>query len=398
VKFKAYKYRFYPTPDQEQLLRRTFGCARFVYNKALEHRTRSWYEHQLKIGYGESSAALTGWKKLPELAFLNEVSSVPLQQALRHLQTAFSNFWAKRTGYPTFKSKHGTQSAEFTTSAFRYRDGKLFLAKLLEPLNIRWSRALPEGAEPSTVTVSLDASGRWFVSMLVEENIQPLPCLESVIGVDAGITSLFTLSTGEKISNPKYSSQEAKRLAKYQRRLARKQKGSRNRRKAALKVAKVHARIADRRRDHLHKLSTRLLRENQTVVVEDLAVRNMMKNHSLARSISDAGWSEFVRQLEYKAAWWGREVVKVDRFYPSSKRCSSCGQIASRMPLDVREWVCSSCGVVHDRDVNAAINICAAGQAVKACGDGVRLTGHKLLEQLSAKQEISSANSGIPLL
>ena len=315
---------------------------------------------------------LTEWKADPETVWLYEVSNVALQQGLQHLQQAYVNFWAKRARYPHFKSKHKSRaSATFTTSGFRYRDGQVTLAKMSEPLDIRWSRPLPEGAEPSTVTVSRDAAGRWHISILVEEAIKTLPPLGPAVGIDAGVTSLVTLSTGEKVTNPRHERRDRARLALTQRRLARKAKSSANRAKARVKVAQVHARIADRRRDHLHKLSTRIIRENQTVIIEDLTVRNMVRNHALARAISDASWSEFRRMLEYKADWYGRTVVAIDRFYPSSKTCSTCGAITAQMPLNVREWTCQ-CGAAHDRDVNAAQVIRAAGLAVLACGDGVR--------------------------
>jgi putative transposase len=371
---RAYKYRFYPTPEQAEELARTFGCVRLVYNKALEERARAYTQDGRKVTYVQSSAALTAWKKTPELAFLNEVSSVPLQQALRHLQAAFGNFFAKRARYPTFKSrKKSRASAEYTRSAFRWRGGRLTLAKMSEPLSIVWSRPLPEGAEPSTVTVSKDAAGRWFASILIEEKIRPLDPAADRVGVDAGITALITLSTGEKVTNPTHERSDRRRLAKAQRALARKAKGSSNRAKARLKVAKVYARIADRRRDHLHKLTTRLVRENQTVVIEDLTVRNMVRNHSLARAISDASWRELRSMLEYKAAWYGRELVMIDRWFPSSKLCSACGTLQNAMPLNIRQWKCA-CGASHDRDVNAAKNILAAGLAERrnACGAGVR--------------------------
>ncbi len=311
----------------------------------------------------ESSAALTEWKKTDTLAFLHEVSSVPLQQALRHLQAAFVNFFTKRARYPTFKSrKKSRASAEYTRSAFRWREGRLTLAKMDAPLAIVWSRPLPEGAQPSTVTVSKDAAGRWFVSLLVEETIRALAPTENRVGVDAGITALATLSTGEKIVNPRHERADRRKLAKAQRRLARTQKGSANRRKAKLKVARVHARITDRRRDHLHQLTTRLVRENQTVVIEDLTVRNLVKNRKLARAISDASWRRMRQMLEYKTQWYGRELLVVDRFFPSSKLCSACGALQDTMPLHVREWVCA-CGAIHDRDVNAAKNVLAAGLA-----------------------------------
>jgi putative transposase len=230
------------------------------------------------------------------------------------------------------------------------------------PLVIVWSRPLPEGGEPSTVTVSRDAAGRWFVSLLVEERVRALPAVERAVGVDAGITSLVTLSTGEKITNPRHERAGRRKLAKAQRELARKEKGSANRAKARVKVARVHARIVDRRRDLLHKLSTRLVRENQTVVIEDLHVRNMLGNHSLARAISDAAWQELRGMLDYKAVWYGRTLIAVDRWFPSSKICSVCGALQPSLPLSVREWACP-CGAVHDRDVNAARNILAAGLA-----------------------------------
>ncbi|MGA5821563.1 RNA-guided endonuclease InsQ/TnpB family protein [Kitasatospora sp. NPDC094028] len=385
---RAFKFRFYPTDAQAAELSRTFGCVRLVYNKALAARSEAWTMRQERVNYNATSAMLTEWKKTEELAFLSEVSSVPLQQALRHLQGAFSNFWLRRAKYPTFKSrKKSRKCAEYTTSAFRYRDGRLTLAKMTEPLAIVWSRALPEGESPSTVTVSRDAAGRWFVSLLCDDRPSMPAPVNMAVGIDAGITSLVTLSTGEKVTNPKHERADRERLARAQRELARKAKGSKNREKARVKVARVHAKIADRRRDFLHKLTTRLVRENQTVVIEDLTVRNMLKNHKLARAVSDASWTELRAMLEYKAQWYGRELITVDRWFPSSKLCSACGTIRDKMPLNVREWACG-CGVTHDRDVNAARIILAAGLAAAACGDGVRPQRSTPGGRSSVKQEV----------
>jgi putative transposase len=386
---RAFKYRFCPTDAQAAELSRTFGCVRKVYNLALEARTRAWQQGE-RVNYNATSAMLTAWKKTEEMAYLCEVSSVPLQQCLRHLQGAFVNFWEKRGKYPRFKSrKKSRRSAEYTSSAFRYRDGRLMLAKMKDPLDIVWSRPLPEGATPSTVTVSQDGSGRWFVSMLCEDpSVKPLPATGAAVGVDAGLDHLLTLSTGEKIANPRHERKDRARLAKAQRSLAKKVKGSANRAKARLRVAKVHARIADRRRDHLHKVTTRLVRENQTLVIEDLTVRTMVKNRKLARAISDAAWSQFRSMLEYKAQWYGRNVVVVDRWFPSSKLCSTCGTLQDKMPLNVRTWTCD-CGTTHDRDVNAAQNLLAAGRAVQACGAGVRPQRSTPGGQSAMKQEVS---------
>ena len=373
---RAFKYRFYPTPEQETLLRRTIGCTRLVYNRALAARTEAWYERQERIGYVESSALLTTWKKEDGLEFLNEVSCVPLQQGLRHLQKAFGNFWAGRTKYPTFKKKRNGGSAEFTKSGFKFKDGQVFLAKSLEALNIRWSRFLPVGAEPSTITVKLSPAGRWTISLLVDVEIEPLPESPNQIGIDLGITSLVALSTGEKVANPKGFKAKRRKLRKVQKALSRKVKGSNNRYKARLKVAKVHEEISDARQDFLHKLTTRLVRENQTIAVEDLAVKNMLKNRKLSQAISDASWGELVRQLEYKCDWYGRRFVKIDRWFPSSKRCGHCGHIVEKLPLNVREWDCPKCGTNHDRDVNAAKNILADGLAVSVCGANVRPDKH----------------------
>ncbi|GAA3012759.1 RNA-guided endonuclease TnpB family protein [Kitasatospora albolonga] len=385
---RAFKYRFYPTDVQAAELSRTFGCVRKVYNMALQARTEAWTLRQERVDYNATSAMLTGWKKTEELAYLNAVSSVPLQQTLRHLQGAFANFWNRRAKYPTFKSrKKSRRSAEYTSSAFRFRGGRLTLAKMDQPLDIVFSRPLPEGARPSTVTVSQDAAGRWFVSLLCDDRPEMPEPLNAAVGIDAGITALVTLSTGEKISNPRHERKERERLAKAQRELSRKAEGSNNRAKARLKVARVHARIADRRRDFLHKLTTRLVRENQTVVIEDLSVCNMLGNHRLARAIADASWSELRSMLEYKTAWYGRELVIVDRWFPSSKLCSNCGISQDRMPLNVRAWTCV-CGTTHDRDVNAAMNILAAGLAVAACGDDVRPQRSTPGGRSSVKQEV----------
>lgn len=387
---RAYRYRFYPTAEQEGLLRRTLGCTRLVYNRALAARTEGWYERQERIGYKKTSALLTEWKKEDELSFLNEVSCVPLQQGLRHLQKAFANFWAGRAKYPAFKKKRNGGSAEFTKSAFRWKDGELFLAKCSEALPIRWSRPLPQGESPSTVTVKLEPSGRWFVSLLVDVEIDKLPVSPNKVGLDLGVSSLVTLSTGEKVANPKTFKAKYKRLRQAQKALSRKLKGSNNRHKARIKVAKLHAEIADARKDFLHKLTTQLVRDNQVIAVEDLAVKNMVQNRKLAQSISDASWGELVRQLEYKSEWYGRELVKIDRWFPSSKRCSNCGHVVQRLPLNIREWDCPECGYHHDRDVNAAINVLAAGQAVSVCGATVRPEESKSRKAGATKQKLRS--------
>jgi len=399
VSLRGFHFRAYPTTDQEILLRRTIGCVRLVYNKALAERSVAWTNSKKSIRYLVQSRSLTEWKKQEDLAFLNEVSCVPLQQSLRHLQTAYKNFFKKLAAYPSFKSKSNGGSAEFTRSAFRLEGASLTLAKMEKPLDVHWSRSLPPGVEPATVTVSLDTAGRWHVSLLCEDaRIQPLPKLETAIGLDVGITSLVTISAGEKITNPRHDERLMARKKRLSRRLAKKQKGSKNWHKARLKLARNHARVADRRLDDTHKLSTRLVRENQVIVVEDLGIKNMVRNRSLSRVISDAGWSELFRQLAYKSSWYGRDFLKIDRFHPSSKKCSCCGHVLDRLPLSVRHWTCPACKAEHDRDVNAARNILAAGLAVSACGPDVRQCILQNMLQLGMKQESSSVKKRILVL
>ena len=361
---RAYKYRFYPTPEQEILLAQSFGCARFVYNNTLRFRTGAYYSDGKSVSHSEAEKRLVSLKK--EFPWLNDVSSVLLQQCLRDQQEAFKNFWAGRAKYPNFKKKHSKQSIRLTKAAFKVRNGQLFIAKSKVPLNIRWSRELPSG--PSSVTISKDRAGRYFVSMLCEFDVKPMPISNKTVGIDLGLNDLFITSDGNKSGNPRHTKRYEKKLAYLQRKLAKKQKGSSNRAKAKLKVARLHAKIADCRMDATHKASRKLINENQVVVCENLAVKNMIRNPKLAKHIADANWGEFVRQLQYKAEWSERTVVEIDRFFPSSKRCSSCGFVHEAMPLSVREWSCPECNTRHDRDINAAINIKTAGLAGLACG------------------------------
>ena len=369
---RAYKYRFYPTPEQETHLAQTFGCTRFVYNQILRWRTDEYYKNGNSINYTDASRQLTDLKKDPELQWLNDVSSVPLQQTLRHQQEAFKNFWSGRAKYPTFKKRNRKQSATFVSSAFKFKDGQLFIAKSKEPLNIRWSQ--PLSSEPSSITISKDCAGRYFVSLLCEFEAKPMPISNKTVGIDLGLTDLFITSDGKKSGNPRHTLRYQSKLAYYQKQLAKKKKGSRNRAKARLKVARIHAKIADCRMDATHKASRTLINENQVVCVESLSVKGMIRNPKLAKHIADANWGEFVRQLEYKSECTRghkdcRTLVKIDRFFPSSKRCSGCGFVHESLPLSIRHWRCPECGnVKHDRDINAAINIKAAGLAVLACG------------------------------
>lgn len=370
---RAYKYRCYPTEEQKRLFAHTFGCCRFVYNWALRKKTDAYYQDGHRLSYKEVSALLTQLKQQEETLWLSDVSSVPLQQALRHLEKAFITFFEGRGHYPKFKKKRQQQAATYVDTAFRWDGSTLTLAKMTDPLEIVWSRPLPKGCRLTTVTVTKDGADRYFVSLLVEEEIKQLDPVKESIGADLGLKEFVILSTGETVGNPKFFHKDEKKLARAQRRLAKKHKGSKNRAKARRKVARIHARIADRRRDFLHQLSTRLIRENQTICVETLAVKNMVKNPKLAKAISDVGWSEFVSQLAYKAKWYGRHLVKIDKWYPSSKRCFECGHILDSLSLDVRSWTCPECGVHHDRDVNAAKNIHAVGLTVfEACGEAVR--------------------------
>ena len=366
---RAYRFRFYPDQQQEKLLAQTFGCVRFVYNSILRYRTDAYAQTQETIGYTAANARLTAIKKLPEFAFLNDVSSVPLQQCLRNQQTAFKNFFEGRAKYPVFKSKKHRQSAEFTYRAFTFKQGELKLAKCDKPLDIRWSRMLP--SDPTTITVSKDHAGRYFVSCLCEFDPTLLPVTDKKVGIDVGIKDLFVTSDGFKSGNPRHTAKYAAKLAKYQRRLAKKKLGSQNRLKAKVKVARIHAKISDCRLDNLHQLSRKLINENQVVCAENLAVKNLIKNPKLAKSIADTSWGEFTRQLAYKADWAGRMYVEIDRFFPSSKRCSCCGFVKDKLPLNVRSWECPECGATHDRDLNAARNILAAGLAVLAFGENV---------------------------
>ena len=363
---RGFKFRFYPTSAQRLELAQTFGCTRYVYNWALALRTNSYYQDKVSLSYTDTSNALTKLKKDPEKPWLKQVSAVPLQQGLRHLNTAFINFFAGRNKYPRFKKKNGRQSAHYASNAFKWVEGNLTLAKMSQPLKIRWSKYFT--GQPKSVTVSKDPSNRYFVSFLVEEELDIWDKTVGKIGVDLGVKDVMVTSTGFTSGNPKYASLYQARLKTLQRRLAKKKKGSNNRYKAICKVAKLHAKIADCRKDFLHKLTTQLVRENQAIYTETLAVKNMMSNHKLAKAIADCGWGEALRQFQYKCKWHERELGAIDRWFPSSKRCNPCGHILDKLPLNIREWVCPSCMSLNLRDLNAALNILAVGQTVFACG------------------------------
>ena len=326
----------YPTSKQASLLNRTFGCVRLVWNRTLAWRHQRWYGEKLSTNMPAANAYLTALKRDPDLAFLGEVSSVPLQQVLRTQQKALSSFFAKRAPYPRFKSRTGRQSAEFTRSAFRWREGRLWLAKMTEPLVLVWSwpDVDPASVDPSTVTVSRDPDGRWYVSLAVDVAApEPLPTTGAVVGVDLGVSDFAVTSDGERITNPQHLDRKAANLARYQRRMARCQRG----------------------------------------------------------------WGEFRRMLEYKANQRGRTLVVIDRFYPSSKTCSACGHLRAELQLSTRAWTCPACRTLHDRDVSSAKNILAAGLAVAACGGDVRHHGSPSVRS-PTKQEPQPVRVGIQVL
>ncbi|WP_263784978.1 RNA-guided endonuclease InsQ/TnpB family protein [Salinibacter grassmerensis] len=367
---RTYRYRLYPSEAQKAELARTFGCSRWVYNWALETKTKAYYQDEESLSFTGLSSRLTSKKKEDETKWLSEVSAVTLQQSLRNLNQAFTNFFEGRAEYPSFKSKKGDQTARYVGTAFDIREEngkrKLRLSKMPGLINIRWSRELP--SQPSSCTVTKNAAGQYHVCFVCTEEVELLPRVNGEdgdlkpVGVDLGIESLVTLSTGEKVGNPRWFENEQERLRREQQKLSRKEKGSNNWERQRKRVAKVHQRIQDRRKDFIEKLTTRLVENFDIIVVEDLSVKSMQQNKNLARHISQAGWGQIVRRLRDKCEWYGRTLVVSDKWFPSSQRCSECGHVDGKKPLDVRDWTCNECGAHHDRDVNAAKNLSRVGQ------------------------------------
>ncbi|WP_324795241.1 transposase [Streptomyces cyaneofuscatus] len=378
---RVYRYRCYPTPTQAEQLIKTFGACRWTYNEGLALRDKAWREHRVSLGFAESCRALTGWRNAEGTLWLQEVSSTVLQQALRHLDAAFGRFFKGTAKHPRRKKKSRSRdSATYVRTGFRWLEdpeqpgtGLIALAKQSGQLRIRWSRPLPAGVRPVKLTVSRDRAGRFFVSVLVEERIAPLPPVflrdggaPKAVGLDLGLTTLVTLDDGEKVDHPRLLKKYGAKLTQLQRSMHRKKRGSSNREKARQEIARLYALMGDVRRDALDQLTTRLVRENQVLVVEDLSIASLVRSPKgkgrrrkagLNRAILDASWGELLKQLLYKCAWYGRTLVIVDRFFPSTRRCSACGVTGPKLDLDVRGWSCGGCGAVHDRDVNAARNL-----------------------------------------
>lgn len=395
----AYKCRAYPNPEQAGTFARTFGCVRLVWNKTLAERHQTYHTEGKKTSYKQTDASLTEWKKTEDLAFLSEVSSVPLQQTLRHQHTAFANFFAGRAKYPRFKNRNSRQSAHYTRSAFRMKNGELRMAKAGTQLRFVWSFEDVDLAtlNPTMVVISRDPDGRWYVTFAVDtDNPEATEPAGHEIGVDLGIKYFAVTSDGERIANPQHLERKARNLARYQRRMARCQRGSMNRRKAKAKVARAHRKVRNARQDFLHRTTTNLVRSADTIAIEDLNVSGMVKNRRLSRAISDCGWGEFRRHLEYKCERAGRNLVVIDRWYPSSKTCSHCGRLLKELGLSSRHWTCPGCRTRHDRDINAAKNILAAGRVVArenpgdVCGAGVSRQGSSL-PQSAMKQKPRAA-------
>jgi putative transposase len=376
---KAYRYRFYLTLEQGLFLAKTFGCCRFVYNYFLAKKQEHYEEHKKTLSYTECSRMLAELKKTKE--WLKEVSSVALQQSLRHLEAAFERFFQKKGAFPKFKKRSYEQKATFMKNAFTFKNGELWLAKCAQPLKIRWSRRFQ--GEPSSITIALDGRGRYYISFLVEEIIQPLSPVQRIVGLDLGLTHCVTTSKGEKTEPGHFLKKQLKRLRRRQKAFSRKIKGSINFHKARKAIGTLCGKIRDSRTDYLHKISTRLVTENQVICIENLAVKKMIKNKRLSRSIADAGWGTLVRFLKYKSVWYGRRLVRIDRYFPSSKQCCDCKAIHNGLKLSDRVWRCIQCNKEHDRDVTAAKNIEEEGlrqinwstvghTGFEACGANVR--------------------------
>lgn len=351
---KAYKFRLYPTSEQKAYLARCFGCNRFVYNHFLRLTTDAYAESKKHLRYGDTAKLLTFLKKDQQYSWLTQVNSQSLQQTLKDLESAFVRFFRNLGGFPVFKKKRNCQSFRVPQHWSISSDGKLKLPKM-QPIKMVLHREI-EGT-PTSVTISKTPTGKYYASILVEYDQKEAPLTGGKIGVDLGLKEFLITSEGKKYPNPRFYRRALKRLKRLQRSLSRKVKGSNNRNRQRILIAKAHEKVANQRLDMQHKLSLQLTCDNQVVAVEDLQIKGMVKNHKLAQAISDASWGQFLTLLEYKGKFYGCEIRRLDRFFPSSKRCSKCGHIHENMTLSIREWTCPECGTHHDRDVNAATNI-----------------------------------------
>ena len=359
IMLKAYKYRIYPNKEQEEYFSKCFGCVRFIYNKMLNDKIEYYKENNKMLNNTPAQ-----YKK--EFVWLKEVDSLALANAQMNLDKAYKNFFRdKSVGFPKFKSKknnHHSYTTNNQKNTIYIVDNKYIkLPKLKTVVRIKLHRQIPKDGIIKSATVSKVPSGKYYVSVLVEQELEPLPKNEFAVGVDLGLTDFAITSDGVKYPNPRYLKKSLNKLAKEQRRLSKKKIGSKNRNKQRIKVAKLHEKISNQRKDFLHKISSELINENQVICLEDLHVKEIQQNKYLSQSVSDAGWYEFRRQLEYKAKWYGRTISFIDKWYPSSQICSNCGNNTGKKPLNIREFTCPYCGKHHDRDINASINILHKG-------------------------------------